>query len=169
MNGWAPTKWKRIRRHIATSQMCQAWRLSVYKSSLSLALVALFLASFFGHCRFDSVNGARPSRSRCTAIVLFRFRRSFLVEEDCQDHVERHLQELALPVLEDGLTELARRQKRRKRDRCTTMQPLFGVMRHPSSQGVSGQRYREQDDQDDREVVMSPQGETASRRRHSKW
>lgn len=51
----APTKWKRIRRHIATSQVCQVpcapggWRLSVYKSSLSLALVALFLASFLGH------------------------------------------------------------------------------------------------------------------------
>jgi hypothetical protein len=53
------------------------WRLSVYKSSLSLALVALFLASFFGHAaagarRYEEEQRQHGSTARVTLSSYLR-------------------------------------------------------------------------------------------------
>jgi len=53
------------------------WRLSVYKSSLSLALVALFLASFFGHAaagarRYEEERRQHGSTARVTLSSYLR-------------------------------------------------------------------------------------------------
>src|SRR5215213_3790210 len=96
---------------------------------------------------------------RVGAVVLLRFRRAALVEEYRENDVEPHLQELALPVLEDGLAELARAYECSERDLALAMLSLLVVMGHPAGEHVPDARSEEQDEEHDGKVVLTPHAE----------
>src|SRR5687767_13525596 len=94
-------------------------------------------------------------------VGFLRFRGSFLEEEHGEDHVEPHLQELALPVLEDRLAEFAGLQKLGVRDLVSAVLPLLFVVDLPSAPTMSNERDEEKKDENDRQAIVSPHADTA--------
>src|SRR5688572_24483814 len=90
------------------------------------------------------------------ALHLLRFRRSLLPEEDRQQDVRGHLEELALPVLAGGLGESAARQIVAVADRRPAVFLEFPYLHTPAGHALRRPEKKEQREHDDRQRVVSP-------------
>src|SRR4029453_11706458 len=91
------------------------------------------------------------------------FRRALLDQPDREQDVGSHLEELALPVLEGGLHEVARGEVGTEAHRWFAMFLLLCVVGAPAGEALAHEKDREEAEQDDRQAVVSkPSGHDSS-------
>jgi hypothetical protein len=88
-------------------------------------------------------------------IGISGFRRTPLVEKGAEHHVEAHLQELALPVLEDGLYKVAASQVLDVANRFSPVLLLGAVVVEEAHNALPAHEDEEKSERGDRESVVT--------------
>lgn len=113
-------------------------------------------ASFFD--REGDVGAVGSEGGVCVDGFLFigvpGFGRAALKEEDGQNDVEAHLQELAFPILEDSLAERAAGEVGGQSDRgLAVLDPLL-ILMQPAGKGLADEEDSKEGEEDDGETVV---------------
>lgn len=95
-------------------------------------------------------------------VGILRFRGAALEQENGKDHVDAHLKELALPVLEDRFAKGARVKIGGEGNWRSSVLLLLFVEVQPARDGLSAKEHDEKSGERDGQAVVSPKGTRAS-------
>src|SRR5829696_188448 len=90
-------------------------------------------------------------------IWVIRFGRAFLKEEDGEDHVEAHLEELAFPVFEDGFPKMIAAEVTGKALSRPAVLAIFFSMDSPAADRLAAKKENKNKEKNDREAVVPPE------------